>query len=77
MTSRVKRRKAGKCSWCGEAIEVGHRFCWWPSVDGDGRPNGSCSMHLECDAVFHKSWRETFTKYEFERGSLRSKGARP
>jgi hypothetical protein len=70
---RIKKRKPGKCSWCGEAILVGMGFVWWPSVNDDGVPNGSCSMHPECDAAYRLSYRETFTKFEFVRGGKEKK----
>ena len=66
---RIKKRKRGRCSWCGEAIERGTPFCMWPSVDGDGVPNGSCTMHPECNQAYSQSGRETFTKFVFERGA--------
>jgi hypothetical protein len=65
---RIKKWKMGKCSWCGEAIPVGGKFVWWPSVNDDGVPNGSCSMHPECDVAYRRSGRETFPKFEFVRG---------
>ena len=71
--SRVKKVRASRCSWCGEPIPVGSKFVWWPSVNDDCVPNGSCSMHPECDDVYRKSYRETFPKYKFLRGENRMK----
>ncbi len=65
---KIKKRKPGKCSWCGEAIPVGSVFVWWTSVNSDGVPNGSCSMHPECDEAYRLSYRETFHKGDFIRG---------
>lgn len=70
---RIKKRRAGRCSWCGESIPVGTGFAWWPSVNDDGVPNGSCSMHLECDDAYRMSYRETFPKFEFVRGGKEKK----
>lgn len=71
--SQIKKRKTGKCSWCGEAIPVGTWFVWWPSVNDDGVPNGSCSMHPECDSAYRLWYGETFTKFEFVRGGKEKK----
>lgn len=65
---RIKKGPASKCSWCGELILKGAPFTWWPSVNDDGVPNGSCSMHPECDEAYCGSYRETFKKYRFIRG---------
>ena len=70
---RIKKRRPGRCSWCGERIPVGAGFIWWPSVNDDGVPNGSCSMHPECNAAYLMSYRETFTKFEFVRGGQQKK----
>lgn len=70
---RIKKGKPGKCSWCGETIPAGTEFIWWPSVNDDGVPNGSCSMHQECNAAYFRSGRETFPKFEFVRGQAHKK----
>jgi len=67
-TTRIRKRKDGRCSWCGQAIEVGSAFVWWPSVNGDGVPNGSCSLHPECDEAFRMNGTDQFAKYEHGRG---------
>ncbi len=65
---QIKKRRRSRCSWCGESIEVGAPFRWWPCVDGDGLPNGSHSMHTECDDAYYRFGRYEFDKYWFERG---------
>lgn len=48
-TSEHTARKHGRCSWCGEWIEIGERYV---SQAGIGR-NGDffhSRFHLECDA---------------------------
>lgn len=42
-------------------------------MDDDGVPNGSCSMHPECNQAYKDSYRETFSKFVWERGKISTK----
>ena len=42
---KVTARKAHRCTYCGQAIEVGTTYLTWASVDGKWYSN---KMHPEC-----------------------------
>jgi hypothetical protein len=61
----VKTRRAHRCEWCGEGIDVGsraYRYCGM--YDGEWQNWG---MHEECLDVYALNGYEEFSPYEGER----------
>ena len=66
---RTARRKAHKCIWCGEAINIGDRYVYQAGVfEGDFQCD---EWHPECNRAsqdyFRESHEEEFDPYSNER----------